>query len=445
MNAQDAQDLRNQAYNTLAAAKKLDIAAGSQNAPEARETLQRALELYMDAASVLLKSDKYSRTEEEHARIKGMAGHWIMRAEQLKEELSKPATKRNVGQVNTVTQVNTGVGAEIESIVMNMIQPLPSAPPRPIRGMDDIKRRLIDLIVYPFKHADYLREFEASSGILLIGVPGCGKTTLVKEVVSKLKDVSDKGVTFMTLKAKDSKDKYVGVAEKLIDEMFKVAKARAPTVIFIDELDAIIPARSSSDSQQHNAVVATFLTCMSDTDPDKFVMVIGATNHPDRIDDAALRRLANKEFIPMPNDVARHDIIVDCLPSGEGKARHVLTDEDIATLVEHTKGFSGDDIQNLIKDAAKLPLNRTDDAKRFKMRDDGLYEICSCEECEGTTKPECEHCGSIATTFGALTAQKVVYEPITFDDVLHALARRLPSVTAKALQDIEKYKPTTPS
>ncbi|GMM51978.1 putative AAA family ATPase [Starmerella bacillaris] len=233
-----------------------------------------------------------------------------------------------------------------------------------IAGLDQAKSSLKEAVVYPFLRPDlFMGLREPVLGMLLFGPPGTGKTMLARAVATESKS------TFFSITASSLTSKYMGESEKLVRALFQLAKALAPSIIFIDEIDSLLTQRA--DSGEHEAsrrIKNEFLVQWSDlqaaaagknTDADvRRVLVLGATNLPWAIDEAARRRFVRRQYIPLPETATRRVHLSKLL----SHQKHALTDEDIELLVTKTEGYSGSDITALAKDAAMGPLRALGDA-----------------------------------------------------------------------------------
>jgi transitional endoplasmic reticulum ATPase len=217
-----------------------------------------------------------------------------------------------------------------------------------IGGLYNVKEELKEAIEWPLKHADLFNKasIKPPKGILLYGPPGTGKTLLAKAVASTSES------NFISIKGPELLSKWVGESEKGIREIFRKARQAAPCVIFFDEIDAIAPRRSGSDggdSHVTERLVSQMLTEIDGLEDLKGVVIIGATNRPDIIDEALLRpgRFDRLLEIPIPDNNTRKQILQIHL-----KKKPLASDVDIDKLVGLTDSFTGAEIEALVNAAA---------------------------------------------------------------------------------------------
>merc|ERR1712166_107665 len=231
----------------------------------------------------------------------------------------------------------------------------PTARYSDLGGMESCLQDVRELIEYPLRHPEiYLHlGVEPPRGILLHGPPGCGKTLLANAVAGEV------GVPFLKVSAPELVSGQSGESEKQIRELFEQAAQSAPSIIFIDEIDAVAPKRESAGKAMEQRIVAQMLTCMDDLSLEKTggkpVLVIGATNRPDSMD-AALRRAGrfDREIaIGIPNAAARQRI----LQVMSSKIR-LSGDIDFEKIANTTPGFVGADLSAVAKEAAVIAVNR---------------------------------------------------------------------------------------
>ena len=216
-----------------------------------------------------------------------------------------------------------------------------------IGGLQQVKEELTEAIEWPLKHADLFSEanVEPPKGILLYGPPGTGKTMIAKAVAATSE------ANFISIKGPELISKWVGESEKGVREVFRKARQAAPCVIFFDELDAIAPRRGGSEGDSHvtERVISQMLTELDGLEDLKGVVVIGATNRPDIIDEALLRpgRFDRILQVPVPDREARKHIF-----QIHTKKKPLESDVNLDKLVEMTEGMTGADIAALVNAAA---------------------------------------------------------------------------------------------
>ncbi|OBA21476.1 AAA-domain-containing protein, partial [Metschnikowia bicuspidata var. bicuspidata NRRL YB-4993] len=232
-----------------------------------------------------------------------------------------------------------------------------------IVGLDAAKNSLKEAVVYPFLRPDLFRGLrEPTRGMLLFGPPGTGKTMLARAVATESKS------TFFSISSSSLTSKYLGESEKLVKALFLLAKKLSPSIVFIDEIDSLLGTRNDGEVESMRRIKNEFLVQWSElssaaagrdsTDGDvSRVLILGATNLPWGIDEAARRRFAKRVYIPLPEDETRKLQISKLL----AYQNHTLLEEDFHTLIDLTKGFSGSDITLLAKDSAMGPLRSLGD------------------------------------------------------------------------------------
>lgn len=201
-----------------------------------------------------------------------------------------------------------------------------------------------------YSHASSL--LTAPSGVLLYGPPGCGKTMLAKALAH------ESGATFINLHISTLTEKWYGDSNKLVNAVFSLARKLQPSIVFIDEIDAVLGTRRSGEHEASGMVKAEFMTLWdgltsADTtgDPQR-ILVLGATNRIQDIDEAILRRMPKKFPITLPSAPQRLRILGLVLKD----TRIDKAQFDLEYLVRVTAGMSGSDIKEACRDAAMVPV-----------------------------------------------------------------------------------------
>jgi len=219
-----------------------------------------------------------------------------------------------------------------------------------IGGLDSVKQELIEAVEWPLKYPEAFEiiHTQPAKGVLLFGPPGTGKTLLAKAIATESQ------ANFISIKGPELFSKYVGESERAIRETFRKARQAAPTIIFFDEIDSIVPSRGGSfDTGVTERVVSQILTELDGLEELKSVVVVAATNRPDMIDPALLRpgRLDKLIYIKPP-DIKERENIFKIHVAG----KPLSSDVDMQKLALRSEGYVGADIEAVCREAAILAL-----------------------------------------------------------------------------------------
>jgi len=225
-----------------------------------------------------------------------------------------------------------------------------------VGDMAATKQALTEAVLWPLQHPETFQRLGVAPprGVLLYGPPGCGKTFVVRALASSGR------LSVHAVKGAELMDKWVGSSEKAVRELFRRARDSAPSLVFLDEIDALAPRRGQSfDSGVTDRVVAALLTELDGIEPLRDVVVLGATNRPDLIDPALLRpgRLEKLVFVEPPDAEARREILRTA-----GKSIPLSDDVDLDALAGEIEGYSAADCVALLREAALTAMRRSIDA-----------------------------------------------------------------------------------
>ncbi|XP_039758041.1 spastin isoform X3 [Pararge aegeria] len=266
-----------------------------------------------------------------------------------------------------------------------------------ITGQEAAKQALQEMVVLPSLRPELFTGLRSpAKGLLLFGPPGNGKTLLARCVAAEC------SATFFSISAATLTSKYVGDGEKMVRALFQVARELQPSIIFVDEVDSLLCERSSGEHEASRRLKTEFLVefdGLPAAGADRLI-VMAATNRPQELDEAALRRFPKRVYVSLPDARTRGALLRRVL--ARGAAASSLTDDEIARLGALTDGYSGSDLTALCRDAALGPIRELD--------------------------PEEVKCLDLS-----------LVRSITFQDFMDALKRIRPSVSPHSLVAYEKW------
>ncbi|MBM0276813.1 AAA family ATPase [Micromonospora tarensis] len=222
-----------------------------------------------------------------------------------------------------------------------------------VGGLDEVKQTLTESVLWPLTYPDTFARLgvQPPRGVLLYGPPGCGKTYLVTALAGSGR------ANVLSVKGAELLSKWVGESERAVRELFRRAREAAPTLIFLDEVDALAPVRGqATDGGTTDRVVAALLTELDGVETLRNVVVVGATNRPDLVDPALLRpgRMERLVYVPPPDGPARAEIL-----RAASRQVPLAPDVDLAALGEELTGFSAADCAALVREAALAAMRES--------------------------------------------------------------------------------------
>ena len=303
---------------------------------EQQGDLKNARYNLLKAAEFLYKAAEKSEPELKAKRIE-RAEVIVQRAEALVKEPSKPTP-----QAEPAEGASDWVVSEKPALRLS-----------DVAGLNDVKEQIRIRMIYPFTHPELAQRFgiKKGGGILLYGPPGTGKTMLARAVAGEI------DAAFYTVKPSEIMSKWVGEAEQNIARLFSEARTNERAIIFIDEVESLVPKRSGSHSTVMQRVVPQILSEMegfaSGKERDKALLFMGATNEPWSLDEAVLRpgRFDEKVYVPLPDLEARLEIVRLHL-----KDRPLAPDIVFQETADRLSGYSGADIRRICEKACDIPF-----------------------------------------------------------------------------------------
>jgi vacuolar protein-sorting-associated protein 4 len=357
---------------------------------DSNNDLEKALVLYKKGLAYLLTGIKYVKNEKTKLAIRGKVAEYMKRAEEINAALEKKSKK-------TITPGAGGGGdkkkkdadhedgdddkdveaAKLQSALSQaIITEKPNIKWDDVAGLEQAKGLLQEAVILPAKFPQlFTGKRRPWKGILLYGPPGTGKSYLAKAVAT------ESGAScFLSVSSSDLVSKFQGESERLVKQLFELARKNAPSIIFIDEVDSLCGTRSEGENESARRIKTEFLVQMDGVGKDSTgVLVLGATNTPWELDPAIRRRFEKRVYIPLPDAKARERMF----KLSVGSTPNNLTDTDYKYLGQNSDGYSGSDISVLVRDALYEPVRTCQLATHFKKVPDPsskhefLWEPCS--------------------------------------------------------------------
>lgn len=289
-----------------------------------------------------------------------------------------------------------------ERIEAEIIEHSPNVQWEDIAGIPEAKRLLQEAVILPLLVPElFTGVVQPWKGVLLFGPPGTGKTMLARAVATSAK------TTFFNISASSLISRYFGESEKIVRTLFQLARHYAPSTIFFDEIDALMSARGGNEHEASRRVKSEMLQQIDGlvADKDKRVMVLATTNRPWDLDEAMRRRLEKRIYIPLPDHESRVELLTKQTAGVE-----LSTDVDLKKIAGNdTEGFSGADLNLLVRDAVMMPMRRLIAGK-------SPAEIAALKE-----------------------RGKMVLSALTMKDFEEALRKIQPSVSQTSLKEFETW------
>lgn len=397
-------------------------------AADHEQRYQDAFRLYQLSLQYFLTAMKYEKNERMKEVIGQKMGEYMTRAEQIKTLLGMQSggaggSGPSASSSGPTATPDPAGGSDKTKEAPTLLMKKPNVRWSDVAGLDSAKEELQEAVILPMRFPElFVGARKPWTGILLYGPPGTGKSFLAKAVATE----SDSA--FFAVSANDLISKWQGDSEKLLHDLFEKAREMKPSVVFFDEVDALLPTRSDAQSDSIHRFITQFLQEMDGVGKDSTgVLVLAATNTPWTLDPAARRRFQRRIFIGLPDPAARRRIF----ELGLGDTPHGLTKADFIKLATMTEGYSGSDISSICRGAIMAPVRKLQRATHFKPARRGEkvgFTPCSPGD------PEARE-----MTWRDLQSSQLIEPELSYRDFEIALEATKPSVSPGELEKLRAY------
>uniref|UniRef100_A0A8C6PK07 vesicle-fusing ATPase n=1 Tax=Nothobranchius furzeri TaxID=105023 RepID=A0A8C6PK07_NOTFU len=420
--------------------KAIDLASKASEEDKAKN-YEEALKCYQHAIQYFLHVIKYeAQGERAKQSIRAKCADYLNRAEQLKEYLrnKKSPPARPVGESADKGGESDEEEDQEKKKFKNqlsgaIVMEKPNVKWNDVAGLEGAKEALKEAVILPIKFPQlFTGKRTPWRGILLFGPPGTGKSYLAKAVATEANNS-----TFFSVSSSDLVSKWLGESEKLVKNLFALAREHKPSIIFIDEIDSLCGSRSENESEAARRIKTEFLVQMQGVGNDnEGILVLGATNIPWTLDSAIRRRFEKRIYIPLPEDHARSSMFKLHL----GSTPNSLTEGDFISLGKKTDGYSGADISIIVRDALMQPVRRVQSATHFK-KVNGLPPFSDSGVMVNDLLTPCSpgDPNAIEMTWMDVPGDKLLEPVVSMADMLRSLSNTKPTVNEHDLEKLKKF------
>lgn len=425
--------------NTLQ--KAIDLVTKATEADTAKN-YEEALRLYEHAVEYFLHAIKYETpSEKTKEKIRAKCITYLERAEKLKEYIKggkkKPVKDGASNDDNSDKKDDSDDDEEKKKFQTKLegaiVVETPNVKWDDVAGLEAAKETLKEAVILPIKFPQlFSGNRKPWKGILLFGPPGTGKSFLAKAVATEANNSR-----FFSVSSSDLVSKWLGESEKLVKNLFEMAREQKPSIIFIDEVDSLTSSRSDNESESARRIKTEFLVQMQGVGNDNDgILVLGATNIPWVLDAAIRRRFEKRIYIPLPEQNARGMMFKLHM----GTTPNSLTENDYRDLASKTEGYSGADISLVVRDAIMQPVRRVQSATHFVRRSGPSRTDPSVTDHELLTPCSPGTPGALEMTWLDVPSNKLLEPVVSANDMQKSLATQKPTVNAADLQKLDEFK-----
>ncbi|KAG8162441.1 hypothetical protein KVR01_008206 [Diaporthe batatas] len=398
----------------------------------------KAYQMYYQSLELFMLALKWEKNPKSKEMIRTKTAEYMDRAEKLKAHLSDADAKRKkpgmvgangsstAGTAKGKEDGEDGNGAPIDedskklrnALAGAILQDRPNVKWEDVAGLEGAKEALKEAVLLPIKFPQMFQgNRKPWKGILLYGPPGTGKSYLAKALATEAKS------TFFSVSSSDLVSKWMGESERLVKQLFNMARENKPSIIFIDEVDALCGPRGEGESEASRRIKTEMLVQMDGVGKDSTgVLVLGATNIPWQLDAAIRRRFQRRVHISLPDIAARTTMFKIAV----GDTKTSLKSEDYRELAKLSEGYSGSDIAVAVQDALMQPVRKIQQATHFKkVNVDGESRVTPCSPGE----PD-----AIEMTWEEVDTDQLLEPIVDFKDFVKSIKSSRPTVSQEDLK-----------
>ncbi|XP_053715197.1 vacuolar protein sorting-associated protein 4B-like [Synchiropus splendidus] len=438
--AKVARHLKERTEMTSNLQKAINLASKAAEEDKAKN-YEEALRLYQHSVQYFLHVMKHeAQGEKAKESIRLKCADYLDRAEQLKEYLKKmenaPPSKPVKESGGKGSESDEGEDSEKKKFHNQLsgaiVMEKPNIKWDDVAGLEGAKEALKEAVILPIKFPHlFTGKRTPWRGILLFGPPGTGKSYLAKAVATEANNS-----TFFSISSSDLVSKWLGESEKLVKNLFDLAREHKPSIIFIDEIDSLCGSRSENESEAARRIKTEFLVQMQGVGNDNNgILVLGATNIPWTLDSAIRRRFEKRIYIPLPEEHARAYMFKLNL----GSTPSSLMDDDFVALGKKTDGYSGADISIIVRDALMQPVRKVQSATHFKKVRGSSWNNPGNVVEDLLTPCSPGDPNAVAMTWVDVPGDKLLEPVVSMADMLRSLSNTKPTVNEQDLEKLKKF------
>ncbi|KAL8276529.1 hypothetical protein RQP46_011077 [Phenoliferia psychrophenolica] len=412
---------------------------------DVKQEWAEAFKLYKNSLDYFNMAYKYEKNPKLRDLIRSKVEEYLDRAEKLKDHIQSTDDKRQKQAVGSGGKATGGGGGGAgavkkggedendadtkklrEGLSSAILSETPNVRWEDVAGLDAAKESLKEAVILPIKFPHlFTGKRTPWRGILLYGPPGTGKSFLAKAVATEAKS------TFFSVSSSDLVSKWMGESERLVKQLFQMARENKPAIIFVDEIDSLCGTRGEGESEASRRIKTEFLVQMNGVGNDtQGVLVLGATNIPWALDIAIKRRFEKRIYIPLPEPDARKRMF----ELNVGTTPCTLTQAEYRQLAAKTEGYSGSDLAVVVRDALMQPVRKVLGATHFKEME--VQEGDPPKTVKKLTPCSPGDAGAMEKTWADVSSDELLEPPLAYNDFIRAVQSARPTVTK---DDIVKH------